>query len=160
VDKVEYHETVMAGKFLQTFYIAFTILWICIFLLVVRYSLAIGAPYFASVLVIPMVFISLLYCNFGQIVIVITSEELVVGYRFSNRTHFALCEIESCEQTKTNFGKYLGIGIRMGTDGSVAYSTSFGNAVKINLSGKKSFVFSTNHPDTVCQVISSKLTKT
>lgn len=82
-----------------------------------------------------------------------------MAYGFLNRKCFVLCEIESCEQTVTYFGKFLGVEIRYGIDDSVVYSTSFGSAVKISSVGKKSFVFSTNHPDTVCQVISAKMVK-
>gem|GEM_PF-3264743 len=56
---------------------------------------------FMVIMVLPMVFISLLYVNFSQIKITITSKELNVAYGFLNRKCFVLCEIESCEQTVT-----------------------------------------------------------
>ncbi|MGQ9529822.1 MAG: hypothetical protein ACUVQX_00310 [Candidatus Bathycorpusculaceae bacterium] len=37
----------------------------------------------------------------------------------------------SCKPVKASFGKYFGVGIRYGVNGSWAYTTSFGNAVEI-----------------------------
>jgi len=43
--------------------------------------------------------------------------------------------------------------VRYGFDCSLAYTTSFGNAVKIVPKKGKTFVFSSNKPKEICQII-------
>jgi len=64
-----------------------------------------------------------------------------------------LGDIVSCEPTKASFRSYGGIGVRYGTDGYWAYTTSLGNAVKIILRKGKPFVFSSNNPEKICSII-------
>ncbi|MDR2203426.1 MAG: hypothetical protein LBE76_03855 [Nitrososphaerota archaeon] len=142
MDEIEYSEKVMAGNFVKTFVSVILILATGALILAIRFSFSIGSPLFAVVMALPLVFVSLLYINFRCIKISITSKELIVTYGLLNRKYFTLHEIESCEQVKADFGKYMGVGIRHGTDKSTAYSTSFGNAVKINRTDEKPFVFS------------------
>jgi hypothetical protein len=55
-----------------------------------------------------------------------------------------------------NFGKYWGVGIRYGTDRSLAYTASFGNAVKIASKKGRPFVFSSHNPQEICNIISQQ----
>jgi len=64
-----------------------------------------------------------------------------------------LKDIASCETIKASFGRYGGVGVRYGFDGSLAYTTSFGNAVKIVPRKGRTFVFSSNKPEKICQII-------
>jgi hypothetical protein len=154
VDKVEYYEKVGLGNFVKTIIIALALVFGVVGL-VGWYSVSL---LFGVVMVLLALFaISIIYGVFGSLKIAITSRELVVSFRLFIRKRFFLCDIESCEQTRTNAGKYYGVGIRYGgTDGSLAYSTSFGSAVRITKAGESPFVFSTNHPETICQIISTK----
>ncbi len=70
-----------------------------------------------------------------------------------NRKRIQLSDIVTCELTKASFGKYWGVGIRYGTDRSLAYSTSLGDAVKIVLKKGRPFVFSSHNPQDICDII-------
>ncbi|MDR2699813.1 MAG: hypothetical protein LBC12_03245 [Nitrososphaerota archaeon] len=149
---VEYYEKVGWGNFMKAFTIVLTLVsgvvglacWYSV-------SLLLGV-----VMALPWLFIiSIIYAIFGSLKITITPKELVVAYGPLNHKRFSLHEIETCEQVKVR--KYWGLGVRYWADGSMmAYLTSFGSAVKINRIGKSSFVFSTNHPDKICSIISTK----
>jgi len=39
-------------------------------------------------------------------------------------------DIISCEPVELKFSNYLGIGIRFGLDGTIAYNTRFGKGIK------------------------------
>ena len=69
-----------------------------------------------------------------------------------NKKSFLLKEIISCQKTKA-FGRYLGVGVRYGFDGSMAYTTSFGEAVEVAPKAGRTFVFSSKKPDKVCEII-------
>jgi hypothetical protein len=70
-----------------------------------------------------------------------------------------MSDIVSYEPTTANFGKYWGVGIRYGTDHSLAYTTSFGNAVKIVLKKGRPFIFSSYNPQEICNIINQVKTK-
>jgi hypothetical protein len=97
-------------------------------------------------------FILFIFWNFRGIRIQITSDRLYVVYGLFNKKSFLLKEITSCKRTKS-FGRYLGVGVRYGFDGSLAYTTSFGNAVEVVPNVGRTFVFSSNKPDQVCEII-------
>ncbi len=149
-----YSEWVSVGKFMTA--IAGSILMLALFVLVIAIwvSISIQNPLFAIIISFPLIFLVILYRNYRGVRIKITSKELIVRYGILNHKRIAISDIVSCEHTKANFGKYLGVGIRHGTDGSWAYSTSFSNAVKINQLKGRPFVFSSNNPDEICSTIS------
>jgi len=150
---VEYYEKVGVGNFVKSLIITLTLVFGAIGLV----SWNNVSPLFAVVITFTWIStVSIMYAIFGNLMITITSNELVVAFRFFNQKRFVLSDIELCEQTRTNVKKYYGAGIRYGTDGSLAYSTSFGSAVRITKVGERPFVFSTNNPETVCQIISTK----
>ena len=51
------------------------------------------------------------------------------------------------------FWSILGCCVRYGSDGSVAYTTSFGDAVEVAPKTGRMFVFSSKKPNQVCEVI-------
>ena len=59
----------------------------------------------------------------------------------------------SCETTKATFKKYGGVGIRLGSDGSWAYNTDFGDGVKLTYQNGRPFIFSTRNPQKICNLI-------
>jgi hypothetical protein len=97
-------------------------------------------------------FILFVLWNFRGLRIQISGDRLLVVYGLFNKQSFLLKEITSCKKT-TSFGRYLGIGVRYGFDGSTAYTTSFGCAVEIVPKARRTFVFSSNNPDQVCKII-------
>jgi hypothetical protein len=153
VDKVEYYEKVGLGVFVKTL-ISVLVFVFCVIGIIGGYSVS---WLFGVVMIFPILFVVfIVYAIFGSLKITITSKELVVAFRFFSSKRLLLSDIESCEPIMSNARKYYGVGIRYGIDGSMAYSTSLGSAVKIIKVGERPFVFSTNHPETICQIISTK----
>lgn len=93
-----------------------------------------------------------IFWNFRGLRIQITNSRLFLDYGLFNKKSFLLKEIISCKKTKA-FGRYLGVGVRYGLDGSIAYTTSFANAVEITPKIGRTFVFSSKNPDKVCEII-------
>jgi uncharacterized membrane protein YdbT with pleckstrin-like domain len=149
-----YSERILVGKFVKAVVGSISVLAIIVLALAIRFSFSIHNPLFAVVVSLPLIFTTLMLLNYRGISIRITSNKLIIDYGILNRKRILLSEILSCERTTANFRKYLGVGLRFGTDGSSAYSTSLGNAVKINLLKGRPFVFSSNNPDEICSIIS------
>lgn len=99
-----------------------------------------------------LAFILFVLWNYRGLRIQISNDRLTVVYGLFNRKSFLLKEITSCRPTRS-FGRYLGIGVRYGFDGSMAYTTSFGNAVEVVPVAGRIFVFSSNNPDRVCGIV-------
>ena len=94
----------------------------------------------------------LLYLNFSRLVIRIDSNRIEVAYGIIRKT-IAIREITSCETSTAGFWVYGGVGIRLGVDGALAFTTSFGNAVRITRKTGRPFVFSTKRPDEVAKLV-------
>jgi uncharacterized membrane protein YdbT with pleckstrin-like domain len=106
-----------------------------------------------------LIFILFLLVNFRGIKIKIDSEKLRVNYGLLNSKSIMLYEIDSCKVAKAPFNRFGGVGIRYGFDGSYAYTTSFGNAVEITPKKGRTFIFSTNNPDQICEFVNKKKIK-
>lgn len=148
-----YSEWVSVGKFVKTIVGSISALALIVLAIAIWISISIQNALFAVIFLFPIIFLLVLYANYRGLKIRITSNELIVHYGLLNHKHIAISDITSCEQTKAIFGRYLGVGIRYGIDGSWAYSASFSNAVKINQIKGRPFVFSSNNPDAVCNAI-------
>lgn len=94
----------------------------------------------------------LVYLVFMRLDISIDPERVEVRFGIIRKT-IPIEEIVSCEPTHAGFKGYGGVGIRYGIDGSMAFTTSFGDAVKIRKRRGRSFVFSTNRPFEVLEHI-------
>ena len=94
----------------------------------------------------------LVYLLFMRLDISIDPERVEVRFGIIRKT-IPIEEIVSCEPTHAGFTVYGGVGIRYGIDGSMAFTTSFGDAVKIRKRRGRSFVFSTNRPFEVLEHI-------
>jgi len=92
------------------------------------------------------------YLNFSKLDIDINAERIEVRYGLVKKV-IPMKEIVSYEPHIAGFHLYGGIGIRRGVDGSLAFTTSFGDAVKIRRRRGRSFVFSTNRPFEVLEHI-------
>jgi len=97
----------------------------------------------------------LVFWNYRGLQIKITNERLSVYYGRFDRKSFLLKDIISCKKTKA-FGRYLGIGVRVGLDGSMAYTTSFASAVEVMPKEGRTLVFSSKDPDKVCEIINRR----
>ncbi len=153
MDNSLYSEWISTGKFVKTIVGFVTLLALFVLVISIGVSISIQNPFFAVITAFPLILLLVLYGNYQGIQIRITSKELMIRYGFLNRKHIHMSNIVSCEPAKANFGKYWGVGIRYGTDGSWAYSTSFGNAVKITQLKGRPFVFSSKNPDEICAII-------
>jgi len=94
-----------------------------------------------------------MYWNYRGLKITLTKNQLEIAYGIFNRKKIQLNNITSCDITKANFRKYGGVGIRLGLDGSWAYTTDFGEAVKLTFQSGRPFVFSTRNPQKICNLI-------
>ena len=150
---VSYAEWVPAGTLIKALVGFFSLLSLCILLITIAVGVAIQYPFLIVVLAAPLAFVLFVFWNYRGIQIQVTSKKLLIYYGFFNRKHIPIRDIVSCEPTKASFGRYGGIGIRYGTDGSWAYTASLGDAVKIILRKGKPFVFSSNSPEEICSII-------
>lgn len=108
---------------------------------------------FVSLLSAALLFLAFMILNYRGIDIKITPHEVRVHYGFINKKRIHKDDIASCGTTHTSFRRYGGIGIRYGLDGSWAYTTSFGPAVRISFVKGRPFVFSSNYPEKICSII-------
>jgi len=100
-------------------------------------------------------FIFILF-NFRTLEVVICQNNISVSFGVI-RKKILLKDVLSCEPIKTSLGVYTGNGIRVGGDGSLAFITSFGNAVKLNRIVGRPFVFSTNTQIEILNIIQKLL---
>jgi len=154
MENVIYAEWVPTGALIKSLFVGFSA-YIVIFTLAIY--LFVGVPVeevyglvFAWGI---LAFLLFLFWNYRGLKIQISRKELLVVYGFFNRKSFLLTDIISCKKTKASFGRYWGAGVRYGSDGSVAYTTSFGDAVEVAPKTGRTFVFSSKRPDEVCEVI-------
>ena len=100
-----------------------------------------------------LAFVLFLFWNYRGLEVKIGSNKLSVKYGIFNKKSIRISNINYCGVTKASFGRYGGIGIRYGYDGSTAYTTSFGNAVEIVPKEGRVFVFSARSPEKICRII-------
>jgi uncharacterized membrane protein len=147
------------GKLVKTILGLVSLLFLLALTISTWVGFSVQNPSFVVIIAVPLVFVLLLYGNYRGVQIRITSSELIVRYGFLNRKRISMSNIVSYEPTTANFGKYWGVGIRYGTDHSLAYMTSFGNAVKIVLKEGRPFVFSSHNPEEICNIINQVKTR-
>jgi len=157
MENVSYSEWVPTGALVKSLFVGFSA-YIVIFTLAIYlfvevsieevYGLVFGWGILA--------FLLFLFWNYRGLKIQVSSKELSIVYGLFNRKTFLLKDIVSCQKTKASLGRYWGVGIRYGSDGSEAYTTSFGDAVEVTPKTGRTFVFSSKRPDEVCEVIGRK----
>lgn len=154
MENVGYSEWVPTGALVKSLFVgvsAYIVIFTFAFFLFVEVSVeeVYGLVFAWGILA----FLLFLFWNYRGLKIQVSSKELVVVYGLFNRKSFLLKDIVSCQKTKVSFGRYWGVGVRYGSDGSVAYTTSFGDAVEVAPKTGRTFVFSSKRPDEVCEVI-------
>jgi hypothetical protein len=154
-----YIEWVPAGKFVKAIIaaaasaIVLVLLLLAVFVQPLDSEAVIGMGVSSAVLA----FILVLFLNYRGIKIQLNHERLTVNYGWLNRKSIRLNDVVSCRLVKASFSRFGGVGVRYGVDGSWAYTTSFGNAVEIVPKEGRTFVFSSNNPQQVCQTINRRI---
>ena len=160
METVEYSEWVPAGALVKGLFALVSAIIVLVSVAVFFFSEELlvedifGVAFSWAILVV-LLFI---FWNFRGLRIQITDSRLILDYGLFNKKSFLLREIVSCKKTKA-FGRYLGVGVRYGLDGSMAYTTSFANAVEVTPKVGRTFVFSSKNPDKVCEIIKNTVTK-
>ena len=151
-DELLYSEWVPAGKFVKA-------VMLFVFLLIMTIGIIFTALMHKQLMIIGIafggvcLFILLVYWNFRGLKITLTMNQLEIVYGIFNHKRIPLQKISNCEITKARFRTYGGVGIRFGFDGSWAYNTDFGEAVKLFFEKGRPFVFSTRNPQKICNLI-------
>jgi len=151
-DEILYAEWVPAGRFVKI-----VVLFVC--LLITSIGIIISAVKLKELAFLGIIFgavsliIFFMYWNFRGLQITLTNKQLEVVYGIFNHKKIPLNKITRCDITKANFRIYGGVGIRLGLDGSWAYNTDFGEAVKLTFQYGRPFVFSTKNPQKICNLI-------
>ncbi len=99
------------------------------------------------------VFLVLVLWNYRGIRIRVTRDAFEARYGLFNRTRIAMEDVIDCAPDRAPFGRYLGIGVRGGLDGSWAYTTSFGDAVRVTRTNGRPLVVSSREPGRVCEAV-------
>ena len=111
-------------------------------------------PWVLPFLVILDLFFIGILLNFRKLVIEIDSTYLVAAFGFIKK-RIRLDEVRACEAVDASFSLYLGMGIRYGWDGSLAFIPFLGDAVRLGLDRGGIFVFSTRNREQVLEVLGS-----
>ncbi len=114
-----------------------------------------SSPYWVSRLFLPIleVFFTIFFVNFLYLRIKIDCKYLVFGFGVIRNKIF-LDDIISCEETEIKFSNYLGYGIRLGRDGSIAYNIRSGKGIRLKIKGKKrEYVVSTDNAGKICEIL-------
>jgi hypothetical protein len=157
MENIEYDEWVPAGALVKGAFLTISLIIFLVTFAVFLFSEELlvedilGVTFAWAILA----FLLLVFWNFRGLRIQIKNDRLYLDYGLFNKKSFLLREIASCKKTKA-FGRYLGVGVRYGLDGSMAYTTSFANAVEVTPKLGRMFVFSSRNPDKVCEIITQR----
>jgi heme/copper-type cytochrome/quinol oxidase subunit 4 len=146
-----YREWVPAGKLVKSVvgFVFSLLAFVLIVIVVFETSLTLVM---AVVMLIPLAFVGAMFWIYRGLEIKVNKRELQVNYGF-NRKRVSFSEVDSCKPTKVSFWRYGGVGVRWGFDGSWAYTTSLGEAIRLKLRRGRPFVFSTHNPNKICKLI-------
>ncbi|MFW9804207.1 MAG: hypothetical protein ACFFFC_16220 [Candidatus Thorarchaeota archaeon] len=151
-DQILYAESIRAGKSVRLFVSI-------IYVIIVSISITMVLLDSQFILLSEVVIVSvtaafiLLYMNFRVLEITITDSWLDVRYGRFQRKTIPFTKMTDCEHIQISFKEYGGIGIRLGRDGTWAYNTTLGDAVKVTIIDERPFAFSTANPESVCEML-------
>ena len=157
MENIEYSEWVPAGALVKGLFVMVSLIVIVVTFTIFIFSEELlfedilGVSFAWGILAILLV----VFWNYRGLHIRINDKSLSVNYGRFDKKSFLLKDISSCKKTKS-FGRYLGVGVRVGLDGSIAYTTSFASAVEVTPKGGRVFVFSSKNPDGVCEIINQR----
>ena len=151
---VVFREWVPAGFLIRVLMVGFSLTIVIVTILLFFVKNFVIEDYYGLIVGWSVLFFVLfLFWNYRGLEIKINSDNLSVKYGIFNKKSIRISLITSCRVTKASFGRYGGIGIRYGFDGSTAYTTSFGNAVEITQKEGRNFVFSSNSSEKICNLL-------
>ena len=132
MENIEYSEWVPAGALVKGLFLMVSLIIVFVTFAVFFFSeeLLVEDILGVSVAWVVLAILLLVFWNYRGLHIKINGESLTVEYGRFDKKFFLLKDITSCKTTKT-FGRYLGVGVRVGLDGSIAYTTSFASAVEV-----------------------------
>jgi hypothetical protein len=157
MENVEYTEWVPAGALVKGSFAMVTAIVVFVSIVIFLFSSPLEAEdiFGVSFSWVVLAVLLLVFWNYRGLRIQIKEDKLFVDYGRFDKKSFALTDIVNCKKTKS-FGRYLGVGVRYGLDGSLAYTTSLGSAVEVTSRIGRVFVFSSKEPDKVCEIINSR----
>ena len=109
-------------------------------------------PWLLWLYLIMDLFFIIVLLNFRKMRIIIDHEMLRVSFGLIKK-RIKLVDIQSCEAINATLSVFTGMGIRYGGDGSLAYLPKLGEAVKLDLTTGRPFVFSTNNSEKVLEIL-------
>lgn len=114
-----------------------------------------GPPALMIILGAIAVTVAIVFVLFRRLDFEITETEVRFGFGLLRKV-FPRSRIISCEPYELRFRNYLGYGIRVGFDKTMAYNTRMGRGVKIVVEGcRKPYVVSLDNADEVCSILST-----
>ena len=150
IEEVLYKEWVPISMFV-TISISLLLVLLVSVVITTAYSTTNDSALTYSLCGVLIVFFTLIGWNYRGIEITITKEEIRVNYGLFNRKKISIDDLLSCEATEATFKKYLGFGVRIGTDSSLGFTTGFGNAIKLTTQDSRPFVFSTKNQQKIIE---------
>jgi hypothetical protein len=159
MENIEYSEWVHAGGLVKGLFamVSFIIVFVTFAVFIFSEAFLVDDVFGVSLAWVILAFLLFVFYNYRGLQIRISDQRLSVEYGRFDKKSYLLNEIVSCKKTKA-FGRYLGVGVRLGLDGSVAYTTSLATAVEVTPKAGRVFVFSSNAPDRVCEIINQRKT--
>lgn len=157
-ERVIYTEWVPAGKFVKVI-ISIVVLLIASLGIIFTAILPKQLVFIGIIIGSISLFIFLMYWNYRGLKINLTNNQLEIIYGVFSHKRIHLNKVVSCDIIKARFRIYGGVGVRFGLDGSWAYTTDFGDAVKLNFQYGRPFVFSTRNPQKICSLIDELCSK-
>ena len=151
---IAYFEWVPTGTWVKTLAGFVSLVTVFVLVITIAVGVAVQNPFLIVILASALAFVLFMVWNYRGIQIQVTNKELSISYGFFNRRHIPISNIVACEHTKAHLWKYGGVGVRYCfTECSWAYIASFGDAVRIVRREGRPFVFSSNNPEKLCDVI-------
>lgn len=129
--------------------IAIEVLAIVVQLVVAKDIIEAVAPLALSIIL--LLAFSFVLINFFYLRLRITERELTVSYGIF-RLRIPVNEIKSCEPATFSWKTYLGWGIRLGLDGTFAWTSRGRRGIRVRTKHRQ-YVISTENADKICKVL-------
>jgi hypothetical protein len=159
MENVEYSEWVPAGTLVKSLFALVSLIIVVVTFAILFFcrGFFVEDIWGISVAWVVLGILMVVFWNYRGLQIKINDKSLTVEYGRFDKKSFLLNDITFCKITKA-FGRYLGVGVRAGLDGSIAYTTSFASAVEVTPKIGQVFVFSSKNPEKICEIINQRKT--
>ncbi len=148
--EIVYAETVPYTPWLPIMIHCFIVVFAVVFALFLVFGDYVSSLLFGIV----TVFLVLMWMNFRHLEFLVTAGEVEFGFGVI-RKRFSRSALLSCEPYELRFRNFLGYGIRLGLDGTIAYNTRNGRGIKMVVEGfKRPYVIPVDDPPKVCALLS------